>query len=165
MNIETDMDLFLWACKGDHDAAHVLKILTDAADTWDNVEDQDVPATQVELSRTFTNLMVRLPANPFYQRHRSAIEAIIGIAHANWRAANKIERDYEHGITDKLHVAYIIRSSYFDLVTYCAHVIGGPDWAEEVALKARSMNQHETFPAFVNSLDAEIAARRAGKGE
>lgn len=164
MTLETDMDLFLWACKGDRDAAMVLKMLTDAADVWDNMVDGDQDVPMLDARTSFHNILVDLPANPFYRAHREAIEAIVAVGAANWKAATGIERMYESGVTDKLHVAYIIRSSYFDLVTYCAHVLGGPAWAEKVALKARAMNHAETFSNFVGSLDTEIAARRANGG-
>ena len=158
-----DYEIFLHACCGNEHAATMLKQLTDYAHVMDDLTDRDLTVSIDHAMQVMWEYAVALPANPFYREHRAQIDALVAVAAANWKAATHIEREFENGLTDRLHVAYIIRSGYIDLVAYCAHVIGGPEWAAQVALKVRTINQDETPEAFKRNLEAEIAARKAGE--
>ncbi|MGA0588095.1 hypothetical protein ACO2Q2_13340 [Dyella sp. KRB-257] len=158
MTPEHEIELFRWAARGDEAAAHFLKAITDAAHAWDDVVDADVPLDRCAIHEAFRALVLVVPANRFYRLHRDSLEPLIQQAAINWLVATDIER--EPG--GAMHVAYILRSSYIDLVAHVALLTGGPDWARSVCRHVREMNQSETFDDYLTNLDRERAARGEG---
>lgn len=151
-----EIQLFQWAAKGDFCAARFLQQITDAAHAWDDVVDGDVPLDRGALDAAFRALVLEIPANPFYRTHRDSLEPLISQAAINWQVATEIER--EPGAPK--HVAYILRSSYIDLVSHVALLVGGPTWAAVVARRVREINQDETMDDYLANLDRERAARQ-----
>lgn len=153
-----EIQLFQWAAKGDMDAALFLKAVTDAAHAWDDVVDADVRLDRSTIAKAFQALVLVIPANPFYRTHRASLDPLIQQAALNWLVATEIER--EPG--GPLHVAYILRSSYIDLVAHVALLTGGPLWAQSVCRHVREINQTETMDDYLTNLDRERAARGEG---
>lgn len=153
-----EIQLFQWAAKGDMDAALFLKAVTDAAHTWDDVVDADVPLDRCALAAALRALVLDIPANPFYRAHRASLDPLIQQAALNWLVATEIERES----SGPLHIAYILRSSYIDLVAHVALLAGGPLWAQTVCRHVRELNQDESMDDYLTNLDRERAARGEG---
>ncbi len=154
MNPADELMLYQGVAKGDADAAHLLLLLTDAAHAWDDVVDGDKPLDRGALDRAFQALVLDIPANPFYRAHRDRLEPLIQQAAINWKVATAIERE-----PGPKHVAYILRSSYIDLIGQVALLTGGPAWAIEVTRRVRELNQDETMDDYLNNLAIEAHAR------
>jgi hypothetical protein len=52
-------------------------------------------------------------------------------------------------------IAFILRSTYVDLVTICAYLVGGREWAVQVALEARRDTSAEGWDAYLAALGNE----------
>lgn len=161
MSRDEELNLYRWAAKGDENAALFLLAITDAAHVWDDVVDGDQLVSRPVLAGAFQALALDIPCNPFYHAHRDRLEPIIQQATINWQVATELERE---PCGASLHVAYILRSSYIDLVSHVALIAGGPTWAQTVCRKVRLLNQDETYTDYLNNLARE-ASERAARGE
>lgn len=150
-----ELNLFRWAANGDEHAATFLQSITDAAHAWDDVVDGDVALSRTALDKAFHALVLGIPTNSFYRAHRASLDPLIQQAAINWRVATEIER--EPG--SPTHVAYILRSSYIDLVSHVALLTGGPEWGQTVCRSVREMNQAESYDDYLANLDREVQAR------
>lgn len=159
MTTDEQLTLFRWAAQGNHDAAAFLLAITDAAHAWDDVVDGDRELDRAALAAAFQALVLEIPANPFYRAHRASLEPLIQQAAINWLVATDIERDAQA----PKHVAYILRSSYIDLIAHVALLTGGALWSQLVCRRVRELNHDETFDDYLRELTAEAHARH-GEG-
>jgi hypothetical protein len=140
-------------------AADFLCSLVDALHLWDDLIDKDKPVEDERVHKVFTNMLVELPRNPFYLAHSANLAPVLVCAIQNWHLANRIER----GEADELPVeaAFVLRSSYVDLVTVVATICGGYPWGVEVARRVRALAHEEGFEGYKQNLEAERLARSA----
>ena len=155
MTAAEEYALFLAAACGDEHAAIFLQQITDAAHAWDDVVDGDRPLDRAVLDAAFRALVIDIPANPFYRTHRASLEPIVLQAALNWQVATAIERD---PCVPK-QAAYILRSSYIDLVGHVALLTGGPAHARDTIRQVRLLNQDESYSEYLTNLAAEAHAR------
>lgn len=144
------------AVKGHPAAVDFLLALMDMAHVWDDMIDRDVQVSDSSINRAFWNALVVLPGNSFYQQYFTQLHPLVVSAIVNWRAATTMER--EGGELDQ-HIAFTLRSSYTDIIVQCALIIGGPDWAEAVAVMARRFVQSEGYNQYILNLQMEQNVR------
>lgn len=144
--------------RGDPDATRFLTMVTDIAHVWDDLIDLDVPVDPQAVHNAFFDALVVLPRNPFYARHFEMLNPILIAAINNWRVANTLEA----GDDEADHrIAFISRSSYIDLITQVAFLIGGHEWVREVGPAIRRFVHAEGWEQYQANLKAEKAARAA----
>lgn len=129
---------------GDAEAIRFISDIFAAAHVWDDVVDKD-SITEEQFQRTFRDLFLSIPTNPFYMRHFTALHPIVLNSMLNWEAANaleisKTERD--------LRISYVLRSSFIDLIGVTAFLIGGYEHAVAAVLRARRLEHAETFVEY-----------------
>ena len=83
---------------------------------------------------------------------RDSLMPVLKLAIANWHAANAMELSYDE---QDRRIAFILRSTYVDLVTICAYLVGGREWAVNVALEARRDTSAEGWDAYLAALGNE----------
>ena len=66
--------------------------------------------------------------------HFVLLNGAVQLAYLNWQVANRLELTEE--VLAK-QVAFVLRSSYTDLITLCAWILGGTDWAIQVGCESR----------------------------
>lgn len=138
--------------RGNKDAFDLVTALCDVAHLWDDLIDGDRPVSPADVHNALSAALVDIPSNAFYRQHFYALMPVIKVAIANWHAANVMElTDSEQ---DK-RIAFVLRSSYADLVTACADILGGPAWASHVALEARRSVSAEGWEAYLAALGQE----------
>jgi hypothetical protein len=147
----TEAELFLWAVKGDRVAADFLHKVTDLAHTWDDLVDRDKPVTDNQINVAFFDALT-LSNNAFYARYRAMLEPILINSIINWRVATTLERSEDSKV---LPISFILRSSYVDLLTMSACLIGGMNWAEDVGIAARQMVHGEGYDKYLSALITE----------
>lgn len=148
---------FLSEClKGNRDAVLFVRDLFDAFHFWDDLIDRDHALTDDAIHKSMYALVVEIPSNPFYQRHQAALMPLIVAAIHNWRAATDFERD---GTEHQKLVAFVLRSSYVDILVMCAHLLGGFEWAQTWTPKIRDVVHNEGFEGFKRELEREASAR------
>jgi hypothetical protein len=147
-------------CKGNVNAALFIFAITSSLHLWDDLIDRDHAITDEEINQGFWNMLVAIPSNSFYLANLSTLQAILQLAIENWKAATEYERDPK-APTD-LHAAFIIRSTYIDLVTTVARLCGGHLHACKIAKEAHRICHQEGFEGFLDELKKEKVARETG---
>jgi hypothetical protein len=82
---------------------------------------------------------------------------VLANAIINWRIATEYERNAS-GKHD-LEAAYVLRSSYVDLVTLSALLLGGAAHAATIGADVRRWAHQEGYELYLENLVAEKAAR------
>lgn len=146
--------------RGNESAAQFIEIMVEILHFWDDLIDKDRAIDDATVNDRMFKALVTLPRNQFYAQNFATLSVILVNAITNWHIANKFERE---GMQDlyRQRIAYILRSSYVDIVTACAGIIGGMDYAIEVGEAIRLHAHKETFDGYQANLEAEFAARSA----
>jgi hypothetical protein len=154
--VERTAQAFLPLMLGNAAAAQFLEQMVTVLHLWDDLIDQDKPVDAEAINRGFMTMLVDLPRNEFYAANFQHLNSILVNAITNWHIANRMEAEPDEY---KLRIAYILRSSYCDLVTQCALLVGGPDYAREVGFHNRMNTHKEGWVNYQMNLEAERAAR------
>jgi hypothetical protein len=150
--------LSLEAACGNRAAADYLVQIVAALHLWDDLIDKDQPVSDIRINTVFTNLLTELPRNPFFSQHASILTPVTLMAIQNWHVATRAERqEVPGGITPE--VAFILRSSYVDIVGLVATLCGGYEHGIDVATRVRVLAHSEGLPAYLTNLANEKHAR------
>lgn len=147
----TQRELFLWALKGDEPAVEFIETLGTISQVWDDLVDGDTVSGEM-VSKAFMLALVTLPENLFYQAYRERLTPVMESAILDWMTATAIERQGRAAA----QLAYVLRDSLAGVVVYCASLLGGTEWAMEVAPKVRGEIHDEPFEDYVAGLTHEL---------
>lgn len=137
--------------KGNESAVDYIVDLIAAWHIWDDLIDKDKPITDASINQAFINAFIRLPRNYFYQANFTVLNPLMENAFINWMAANNLEQRGEN-----LEVAYELRNTYLSIVITCAAIIGGVDWATEVAVDVqKNLADNDSFEDYVSKFNKE----------
>lgn len=142
--------------KGDRAAADFIHCAVDVLHFWDDLVDRDKVLSDDAVNQAMHKALIVLPRNPFYAQNFSVLNTVLMNSITNWMVANKFERD---GGEYERRIAYILRSSYVDLITSAALIVGGPVWAVEVGGKIRHYAHKETYEGYLSNLQKEQKTR------
>lgn len=155
-------ELFVTVARGNEAAANFLSTIVDVLHTWDDLIDQDHEFDAVAVNRAFTAALFTLPRNQFYMRHFDLLNPVLMSAINNWHVANILENGYSD--EDK-RIAFISRSSYIDLITQVAFIVGGHEWVIQVGPEIRRFAHSEGWEGYLANLETEKAARAQRQGD
>ena len=145
-------EMHLRMVRGNRAAYDFLTTMFEVLHFWDDLIDNDREVTPEEVNRSMWSALVTIPENSFFQQNFSQLMPLLKTAIWNWQAANVMERSQD--TLDK-QIAFVLRSTYVDLVSMCAYIVGGRDWAHEVALEARRQTSSEGFDDYLDALTRE----------
>lgn len=148
--------LFMTVSKGNQAAAQFLSTVVSVLHTWDDLIDRDKPVSPEEINAAFVSALIDLPRNQFYVRHFDLLNPLLLSAINNWMVANQLESTLD--MEDK-RIAFISRSSYVDLITQVAFLLGGADWVNEIGPQIRRFTHSEGWEGYLKNLDIEREAR------
>lgn len=157
-----DRHLVLRWVKGDAAAADFIDMATNIAHVWDDLIDRDKDVGDDEISNAFFQALVRLPRNAFYRKHFDHLNSVLINSISNWQVATKLER---LGGPYETSIAFVLRSSYIDLVTQSALLVADQKWACQVGEEARRLTHGETYEGYLKNLDAEKGERSRNEGD
>lgn len=150
-------ELLIRVAKGNAEALQFLKSITFIAHIWDDLIDRDVLVSDEQINHAFQAALIDLPYNNFYLDHLQQIRPLMVIAVQNWMAATRMERGGHPG---DLNIAFVLRSSYVDLITMVAWIVGGDEWAQKMTLEIRRATHKEGYRNYLNNLAVEREARK-----
>lgn len=145
-------EMHLRMVRGNRSAYDFLTTMFQVLHFWDDLIDRDREVVPEEVNRCMWDALVTIPENVFFQQNFSQLMPLLKTAIWNWQAANVMEASQES--LDK-QIAFVLRSTYVDLVSMCAYIVGGRDWAHEVALEARRQTSSEGFDDYLDALTRE----------
>lgn len=115
-----DAKLLHWFA-GDRDAVAMLMMLSDITEIWDDLIDKDKPIPDEAIHEAFFKLIVLLPNNPFWVKHRVFLTPIIIQSISSWRAANALAR----GSRSERALSYTLRNADIQLVQAMIYLTRG----------------------------------------
>lgn len=111
--------------KDDEDAVHFALSMWQAAQEWDDIEDEGRCENHNAL---LAWLAFGKEYHPFFVQHSHILRPSLLQMYLNWRAANVLD----HGDRNDVAKAYMLRAGIYSVWHMMAWIIGGNDWAEEV---------------------------------
>jgi len=137
--------------KGNEWAVRLIDDLFAVWHIWDDLIDKDKPVSDEQINQAFILAFVNIPRNVFYQTHFSILNPIMENVIINWLASVKLENG-----NNQLDIAFDLRNSYVNMVTACANIIGGPEWAAQVSIAAhQALRKVETYETYVQSIQMQ----------
>lgn len=136
------------AFKGNEDAVGLIDMLAGASQTWDDLIDKDKPVSDESINGMMLDLLVNLPRNPFWRAFRDELQPIIEQCIIDWMSANTLEKAYRHDRT----LAFVLRDNLAAVAIRCATIIGGMQWAIEVAPEIRRTLHDEPLDEYLENL-------------
>jgi hypothetical protein len=138
--------------KGHQEAYTLVLTLFEIAHTCDDLTDRDKTVETSAVQQAFWQALIDLPRNRFYVEHFALLNGAVQTAFLNWQVANCLEVRADPNAKE---IAFILRSSYIDLVTLCAWILGGNEWAIQVGVEARLHASQEGFAVYQERLTQE----------
>jgi hypothetical protein len=96
------------------EALEFLTLVLNAIEVWDDIVDKDNRISVDDIHNVFTQLLVKLPANEFYQRNYAALAGMVIVCTSAWHTSNVIDETAE----GKAH-GYTLRKEFINLVVLC----------------------------------------------
>ena len=153
MALSAEYQVLLRRWLRDHAQAYdLIETLFEIAHVCDDLTDRDTTLTTAQVQDAFAKALIDLPRNRFYVEHFVLLNGAVQLAYLNWQVANRLE--LIDGVLAK-QVAFVLRSSYTDLVTLCAWILGGTDWAIQVGCESRLHASQEGFETYQVNLAQE----------
>ncbi len=141
-----DREYLLHAYKGNADAVALVLAIAEISHTWDDLIDRDKPVSDAQINRAFGIALLELPKNPFYQAHCLELLPVMTTGTLNWQTANEYEKTKDH---EAHALAHVLRYGIADLVLFIAYLIGGQEWAKQVAPELRRISQKDTLENYL----------------
>ena len=154
---KTPLELLHKTCLGNQDAVRFLEDITSVLHLWDDLIDRDNELTDSHINKTMWAALVTLPRNPFYSQNFLALNTVLVTAIINWQIATDMERK-PNSDNDEV-IAFIIRSSYIDLMTLVAVLCGGADHATTIMREVREFWHDEKLSGYRENLVQERLSR------
>lgn len=156
LDFKNPQELFSYVLKGHEDAVAFVTVLFHVFHVWDDLIDKDKPLHDDQISDAFVMALVVLPRNSFYRENFSELNAMVDSAITNWRASNAMEKTDSD---DDKRIAFITRSNYCNIAITAARIVGGHQWAVEVAPLMRRYWHREGYEQYLKNLAKERAAQ------
>lgn len=150
------IELFQSILKGDREAALFVSMVYRVFHAWDDLIDRDKEIPDGEINMAFYMAMVNIPRNPFYRANFTELAPVISQAISNWWYSTEAERQAPTEVT------FVVRSSYIDIFTKAAEIVGGLNYAIEAQHKIRAWFHSEGYAGYLQNLHNEAALRSKG---
>ena len=136
-------------CLGDSpEAVHFVVTLFGACQVLDDLIDKDEETTDWDITNMFTSLLIEIPRNKFYKRHIDYLTPVLNQVMDDWKASVELEK----GDEQKKQVAYILRSTYSNIITHCAYLLGGQERMDYAGRIVRQVAYSETFEEYLRTV-------------
>ena len=121
MSTHTLQPLSPWITESvkDPEALEFLTLVLNAIEVWDDIIDRDNRIVDADIHNVFTQLLVKLPANEFYQKNYTALAGMVIVMITAWHTSNADQSTEE----SKAH-AYSLRKEFINLVVLCVALTG-----------------------------------------
>ncbi len=120
-------------CRGDHAAVEMLDAIAASTQHLDDLVDEHGWPLH-ERSRLVVHVydifLRRLPSNKFWAAYSHIVAPTLMAGVLDWDASNEWQQSENQ--TTRMF-GYVRREVMDALIVQCAHILGGPDWARQVA--------------------------------
>lgn len=138
-----------WAA-GDPDAAAFLSLLGEGSQLADDIADGDIAEDELSgaVMKLMGDMIVRLPSNAFYAKHRATLEPVIMSSFLVWDATNEWAKSPKR---ETQMFAYTFREILGQVIGMVALIVGGLEFARRVTREVHlyyHSNRVESFDAW-----------------
>lgn len=141
---------FLFQVIRDHDAVRFAQTIFRASQVLDDLYDQDKDVPREIVVRTFWDLLIDLPNNPFYLQHITTITPLLQAMMVDWMDSCVLERT---GDAHQQTVAYVLRDSVSALTIHCAYLANGYEWMAKISPEVRRFVFDEPIEEYRSKLN------------
>ncbi len=107
--------------RGDEDAVRFASDAFDAAQEWDDLEDEG----KCRHNALLNWLAFDKEYDPFFTRHASILRPVMKSVALQWSVANVLDHE-------DVTKSYMLRAGIYGLFHIMAWLCGGPNWADEI---------------------------------
>lgn len=144
-----DREYLLYAYRGNSDAVALVLAIAEISHSWDDLIDRDKSVSDAQINRAFSIALLELPKNPFYQAHCLDLLPVMTTGTLNWLTANEYEKQQDK---EAHALAHVLRYGIADLALFIAYLIGGQEWAQQVAPELRRYCQRDTLEHYLSEV-------------
>lgn len=127
---------------GNAEAIEFVQTLTNIAEFWDDVKDNDKPITDDEMDAAFLGALFQLPANQFYSSNYKFFQSLMMSSVNAWKDSNH----FMYCDDEKLRrLAFQLRFMLFEVTKMSAFLIGGWKHLREVSPQICEFYAYESF--------------------
>lgn len=141
---ETETEFLMRVLRGHSDAVRYCQVLFFVSQAWDDLVDNRDSVTTETINQAFRAALTVIPANPFFLEHAVRLTVLQDAAIVDWLDANTLAGTDELGT----HIAYVLRESVYSIVRHCAEIVGGSEWAQQVAPEIRRHIFNEPYEVY-----------------
>jgi hypothetical protein len=135
--------------QGNEDAVQLVLAIREISHVWDDLVDQDRPVAPAQIHRAFWQAIVGLQLNPFFQAHAPTLLPILETGIMNFVASCELERNPGH----PRQLAHTARYQAGDVVLVIARIVGGADWAMQVAAQLKLLLHTDRYEDFDKEME------------
>ena len=97
MSTYTLQPLTAWITESvkDPEVLEFLTLVYNAIETWDDIVDKDDRISVDDIHNVFAQLLIKLPANRFYQTNYPALAGMLIVVITSWHTSNAIDETPE----------------------------------------------------------------------
>lgn len=143
------------ALQGDEDAIDFCDRLYKILHVWDDIVDGDKPLTAADVNGAFRAALVDLPMNRFFRKHADTLVPILSAGITAWEVSNVFERSDDRELWRKAHMLRVHVGAVFVM---CAELVGGREWATQVAPSMYDLVQGDTLAQYLDEMERKHAA-------
>ncbi|MBT3473241.1 MAG: hypothetical protein HOD58_17130 [Gammaproteobacteria bacterium] len=140
----------LFAVIRDWDAVRFAQMIFRASQVLDDLYDQDHEVPKEKIVKTFWEVLVEIPSNPFYLRNIATLTPLLQGMMLDWIDSCTLERS---GSEHEQNVAFVLRDSVSALAIHCAYLVNGYDWMVDVSPDIRRLIFNESVEEYRKELD------------
>lgn len=127
------------------DAVRFFLDLSHFVEIFDDLVDQDAPVSQKDLAHAVFSTLYHIPANPFFNAHRTTLLPIIFNSTNAWLDSNELASGDE---TEKA-LAYTLKGLGIDVLLACISITRGVDYLRSVSADIRrAFMAHQSFADY-----------------
>jgi hypothetical protein len=142
-------ETFLLQIIRDHDAVRFAQTIFLASQVLDDLYDQDKEVPKDEIVRTFWDMLIEIPSNPFYLQHITTLTPLLQSMMVDWIDSCTLERS---GDIRQQRVSYVLRDSVSALAIHCAYLVNGYEWMVQISPEVRQYIFDEPFEEYRSKL-------------
>lgn len=147
--MSNDREFLLHAYQGNQAAVDLILHIVEVADVWDNLIDKDKELSDAQINRAFAIALLELPRNTFYQQHHVELLPVMTTGTLNWLISNEYEKQQDK---EAHALAHVLRYGIADMALFIAYLIGGHDWAQQVAPEMRRRSQKDNLENYLSEI-------------
>jgi len=157
---EREQAAFLRWAQGDRHAAQLMSTLAYISQIADDFVDGDVSKEEAspKMVSLLAHALYQVPLNPFLRRHVQDLAPLMASSAVYWGASNKWNQDKQR---EARMYGFVYRDCLEQVITGIAGIIGGVDWAGQVALEQYELWHRPKIQTF-EQWESEEAARAVG---